>query len=154
MLLLGICSSSILENINYDLFVGWLRLQLFDSVAFVRGFDTVTYLRDNFLYCSLSENQSLLKMPPWINIWLILAMLLSMSLHFLILEVPFLAVCKFQILSMGKRLCILCCGVCFAESFSNYTLEFGGVVCSDQDLSASALIRRNAQVCVASIYGR
>jgi len=38
---------------------------------------------------SLSENQSLLKMPPWTNIWLMLAILLSMSLHFMILYVPF-----------------------------------------------------------------
>jgi Ca2+ transporting ATPase len=37
---------------------------------------------------SLSENQSLVKMPPWINIWLVLAICLSMSLHFMILYVP------------------------------------------------------------------
>jgi len=42
---------------------------------------------------SLSENQSLVVMPPWWNIWLVGAVVLSMSLHFLILEVPFLAVC-------------------------------------------------------------
>ncbi|XP_053702788.1 sarcoplasmic/endoplasmic reticulum calcium ATPase 3 isoform X1 [Synchiropus splendidus] len=36
---------------------------------------------------SLSENQSLLRMPPWVNIWLLGAMILSMSLHFLILYV-------------------------------------------------------------------
>lgn len=37
---------------------------------------------------SLSENQSLIAMPPWVNIWLILAMTLSMSLHFMVLYVP------------------------------------------------------------------
>ncbi|KAL4660344.1 sarcoplasmic/endoplasmic reticulum calcium ATPase 2 [Arapaima gigas] len=36
---------------------------------------------------SLSENQSLLRMPPWENIWLLGAICLSMSLHFLILYV-------------------------------------------------------------------
>jgi Ca2+ transporting ATPase len=36
---------------------------------------------------SLSENQSILKMPPWTNIWLCAAIALSMSLHFLILYV-------------------------------------------------------------------
>ncbi|XP_067915936.1 sarcoplasmic/endoplasmic reticulum calcium ATPase 2-like [Heterodontus francisci] len=36
---------------------------------------------------SLSENQSLLKMPPWVNIWLLGAICLSMALHFLILYV-------------------------------------------------------------------
>nr|UYL70873.1 Atp2a [Platynereis dumerilii] len=39
---------------------------------------------------SLSENQSLVHMPPWANLWLLGAMVLSMSLHFLILEVEFL----------------------------------------------------------------
>merc|ERR1719369_2435297 len=41
---------------------------------------------------SLSENQSLLVMPPWVNIWLLLAMALSFSLHFMILYVDFLNV--------------------------------------------------------------
>ena len=46
---------------------------------------------------SISENQSLMLMPPWYNKWLLGAMILSMSLHFLILEVDFLAVssCNF-----------------------------------------------------------
>jgi Ca2+ transporting ATPase len=34
---------------------------------------------------SLSENQSLIVMPPTCNIWLLLAMALSFSLHFMIL---------------------------------------------------------------------
>jgi len=40
---------------------------------------------------SISENQSLLVMPPWANKFLISAMVLSMGLHFMILEVDFLA---------------------------------------------------------------
>ncbi|TRY59844.1 hypothetical protein DNTS_035265 [Danionella cerebrum] len=36
---------------------------------------------------SLSENQSLLRMPPWSNLWLVGAMTLSMSLHFMIIYV-------------------------------------------------------------------
>merc|ERR1712002_1028402 len=36
---------------------------------------------------SLSENQSLIRMPPWSNLWLIAAMTLSMSLHFMIIYV-------------------------------------------------------------------
>ncbi|KAJ6656703.1 hypothetical protein lerEdw1_003590 [Lerista edwardsae] len=39
------------------------------------------------LSCSLSENQSLLRMPPWENVWLLGSICLSMSLHFLILYV-------------------------------------------------------------------
>ncbi|XP_078491542.1 sarcoplasmic/endoplasmic reticulum calcium ATPase 1-like [Ciona intestinalis] len=36
---------------------------------------------------SVSENQSLLRMPPWQNVWLIGAIVLSLSLHFVILHV-------------------------------------------------------------------
>lgn len=43
---------------------------------------------------SLSENQSLFIMQPWKNIWLVLAVALSMVQHFTILHVPFLAVSR------------------------------------------------------------
>ncbi|NWZ94273.1 AT2A3 ATPase, partial [Nesospiza acunhae] len=36
---------------------------------------------------SVSENQSLLRMPPWLNIWLLGAIIMSMALHFFILYV-------------------------------------------------------------------
>ena len=39
----------------------------------------------------MSENQSLLKMPPWTNVWLCAAIALSMSLHFVILYVDILS---------------------------------------------------------------
>ncbi|KAG0497136.1 hypothetical protein HPP92_001827 [Vanilla planifolia] len=40
---------------------------------------------------ALSEENSLLRMPPWTNPWLLVAMVVSLSLHALILYVPFLA---------------------------------------------------------------
>lgn len=40
---------------------------------------------------ALSEDGSLMTMPPWVNPWLLLAMSVSFGLHFLILYVPFLA---------------------------------------------------------------
>lgn len=40
---------------------------------------------------ALSEDTSLLVMPPWVNPYLLLAMSVSFGLHFLILYVPFLA---------------------------------------------------------------
>lgn len=49
---------------------------------------------------SLSENQSLLKMPPWSNPWLVGAICLSMALHFLILYVDPLPV-SMRVLSVG-----------------------------------------------------
>ncbi|CAL4116802.1 unnamed protein product [Meganyctiphanes norvegica] len=49
---------------------------------------------------SLSENQSLLVMPPWINPWLLGAMTLSFSLHFVILYVDVLAM-VFQVTDLS-----------------------------------------------------
>jgi len=40
---------------------------------------------------SLSENQSLLVMPPWTNMWLMASIGLSMTLHFVILYVDILS---------------------------------------------------------------
>merc|ERR1712185_636136 len=40
---------------------------------------------------ALSEDDSLLQMPPWANPWLLLAMVVSFGLHFVILYVPVLA---------------------------------------------------------------
>jgi Ca2+-transporting ATPase len=40
---------------------------------------------------ALSEDGSLMTMPPWVNPWLLAAMSLSFVLHFLILYIPFLA---------------------------------------------------------------
>ncbi|KAA0196236.1 Calcium-transporting ATPase [Fasciolopsis buskii] len=45
----------------------------------------IIFLRNS--YFSLSENQSLLAMPPWRNIWLVMAITLSMVLHFAILYI-------------------------------------------------------------------
>lgn len=40
---------------------------------------------------ALSEDNSLVRMPPWRNPWLLVAMTVSLGLHCLILYVPFLA---------------------------------------------------------------
>jgi len=40
---------------------------------------------------ALSEDSSLLEMPPWANPWLLVAMAFSIGLHFVILYVPVLA---------------------------------------------------------------
>ncbi|XP_032396217.1 sarcoplasmic/endoplasmic reticulum calcium ATPase 2 [Etheostoma spectabile] len=57
---------------------------------------------------SVSENQSLVRMPPWDNVWLLGAICLSMSLHFLILYVEPLPII-FQItpLNMTQWLMVL-----------------------------------------------
>lgn len=49
---------------------------------------------------SLSENQSLVVMPPWVNLWLLAAMALSMTLHFIILYVEILGT-VFQVMPLS-----------------------------------------------------
>ncbi|XP_068161225.1 ATPase sarcoplasmic/endoplasmic reticulum Ca2+ transporting 1, like isoform X3 [Antennarius striatus] len=57
---------------------------------------------------SLSENQSLLRMPPWSNFWLLAAMTLSMSLHFMIIYVdPLPMIFKLKHLSLDQWLMVL-----------------------------------------------
>ena len=40
---------------------------------------------------AISEDGSLLQVPPWVNPWLLLAMAVSFGLHFVILYIPVLA---------------------------------------------------------------
>ncbi|XP_071318095.1 ATPase sarcoplasmic/endoplasmic reticulum Ca2+ transporting 1, like isoform X3 [Trachinotus anak] len=57
---------------------------------------------------SLSENQSLVRMPPWSNFWLLAAMTLSMSLHFMIIYVdPLPMIFKLTHLSVEQWLMVL-----------------------------------------------
>merc|ERR1712223_461081 len=57
---------------------------------------------------SVSENQSLLVMPPWINMYLIMAMALSFSLHFMILYVDvFNVVFNISALSFDQWMVVL-----------------------------------------------
>ncbi|MCJ8738191.1 hypothetical protein PDJAM_G00032630 [Pangasius djambal] len=57
---------------------------------------------------SLSENQSLIRMPPWSNGWLLAAMTLSMSLHFMIIYVdPLPLVFKLTHLNVEQWLVVL-----------------------------------------------
>ncbi|XP_078063977.1 sarcoplasmic/endoplasmic reticulum calcium ATPase 1-like [Mustelus asterias] len=57
---------------------------------------------------SLSENQSLLRMPPWLNGWLLGAICLSMSLHFFILYVdPMPLIFKLTHLTFTQWLIVL-----------------------------------------------
>ncbi|XP_041095453.1 sarcoplasmic/endoplasmic reticulum calcium ATPase 1-like isoform X1 [Polyodon spathula] len=57
---------------------------------------------------SLSENQSLLRMPPWVNCWLLGSICLSMSLHFLILYVdPLPMIFKLTQLTLTQWIVVL-----------------------------------------------
>ena len=68
---------------------------------------------------SLSENESLLRLPVWKNPFLVAAVALSMALHFMILYVPFFTVST-RILLKPFAAALLAPGanlltVCFAQ---------------------------------------
>merc|ERR1712223_468068 len=57
---------------------------------------------------SVSENQSIVRMPPWLNIWLMGAFFLSLGLHFMILYVPpFSTIFQVTDLNAEEWICVL-----------------------------------------------
>ncbi|KAK6935949.1 Cation-transporting P-type ATPase, C-terminal [Dillenia turbinata] len=74
---------------------------------------------------ALSEDGSLLTMPPWVNPWLLLAMSVSFGLHFLILYVPFLAQ-VFGIVPLSSNEWLLVLAVAFPVIFIDEVLKFVG----------------------------
>ncbi|KAL5546268.1 hypothetical protein UlMin_005955 [Ulmus minor] len=74
---------------------------------------------------ALSEDGSLLTMPPWVNPWLLVAMSLSFGLHFLILYVPFLAQ-VFSIVPLSFNECLLVLAVALPVILIDEVLKFVG----------------------------
>nr|CAG4638242.1 EOG090X00V6 [Cyclestheria hislopi] len=72
---------------------------------------------------SLSENQSLIVMPPWSNIWLISAIALSMTLHFIILYVEILST-VFQICPLNVEEWIAVLKISFPVILLDELLKF------------------------------
>ncbi|KAK4408878.1 Calcium-transporting ATPase 4, endoplasmic reticulum-type [Sesamum angolense] len=74
---------------------------------------------------ALSEDGSLFSMPPWANLWLLLAMSVSFGLHFLILYVPFLAQI-FGIVPLSLNEWLLVLAVAFPVILIDEVLKFVG----------------------------
>lgn len=74
---------------------------------------------------ALSEDGSLVTMPPWVNPWLLLAMSISFGLHFLILYVPFLAQI-FGIVPLSLNEWLLVVAVAFPVILIDEVLKFIG----------------------------
>ncbi|XP_053649774.1 calcium-transporting ATPase sarcoplasmic/endoplasmic reticulum type isoform X1 [Cherax quadricarinatus] len=72
---------------------------------------------------SLSENQSLLVMPPWVNFWLLAAMALSMTLHFIILYIDILST-VFQVMPLSVPQWIAVLKISFPVLLLDETLKF------------------------------
>lgn len=74
---------------------------------------------------ALSEDGSLVTMPPWVNPWLLIAMSVSFGLHFLILYVPFLAQI-FGIVPLSLNEWLLVLAVAFPVILIDEVLKFVG----------------------------
>ena len=74
---------------------------------------------------AISEDISLIVMPPWINPWLILAMFSSFALHFLILYVPALATI-FSIVPLDLNEWLLVCAAASPVWLIDEILKFIG----------------------------
>ena len=87
---------------------------------------------------ALSEDGSLLSMPPWVNPWLLVAMSVSFGLHFLILYVPFLAQ-VFGIVPLSLNEWLLVLAVAFPVILIDEVLKFVGRWTSRSYMSGSKL---------------
>jgi Ca2+-transporting ATPase len=74
---------------------------------------------------ALSEDGSLLSMPPWSNPWLLLAMVVSVGLHCVILYVPFLADI-FSIVPLSVNEWVLVWGLSLPVILIDEVLKFFG----------------------------
>ncbi|KAF5940786.1 hypothetical protein HYC85_021953 [Camellia sinensis] len=130
----GQCSSW--ENFTVSPFTAGTQVFSFDNNPcdyFKRGKMKATTLSLSVLVAiemfnslnALSEDTSLLTMPPWVNPWLLLAMSISFSLHFLILYVPFLAH-VFGIVPLNLNEWILVLAVALPVILIDETLKFMG----------------------------
>lgn len=79
---------------------------------------------------ALSEDGSLVTMPPWVNPWLLLAMAVSFGLHFVILYVPFLAQ-VFGIVPLSLNEWLLVLAVSLPVILIDEVLKFVGRITSD-----------------------
>ncbi|XP_048324160.2 calcium-transporting ATPase 1, endoplasmic reticulum-type [Ziziphus jujuba] len=86
---------------------------------------------------ALSEDGSLLTMPPWVNPWLLLAMSVSFGLHFLILYVPFLAQ-VFNIVPLSLNEWLLVLAVAFPVILIDEMLKFVGRCTSGLQFSGAS----------------
>lgn len=83
---------------------------------------------------ALSEDGSLLTMPPWVNPWLLVAMSVSFGLHFLILYLPFLAQ-VFGIVPLSFNEWLLVLAVAFPVILIDEVLKFIGRCTSQSQTS-------------------
>ncbi|CAN1145836.1 Calcium-transporting ATPase 4, endoplasmic reticulum-type [Linum perenne] len=93
---------------------------------------------------ALSEDGSLVTMPPWVNPFLLLAMAVSFGLHFLILYVPFLAQI-FGIVPLSLNEWLLVVAVAFPVILIDEVLKFIGRCTSSSRHSRSSSSKQKSE---------
>ena len=93
---------------------------------------------------ALSQDGSLLTMPPWVNPWLLLAMSVSFGLHFLILYVPFLAQ-VFSIVPLSFNEWLLVLVVAFPVIIIDEILKFVGRCTSGSQTSRARTSKQKSE---------
>ncbi|CAL1403220.1 unnamed protein product [Linum trigynum] len=93
---------------------------------------------------ALSEDGSLLTMPPWVNPFLLLAMAVSFALHFLILYVPILAQI-FGIVPLSLNEWLLVVAVAFPVILIDEVLKFVGRCTSQSRHSRSTSSKQKSE---------
>lgn len=105
---------------------------------------------------SLSENQSLVSMPPWSNMWLIGSMALSFTLHFVILYVEVLSVsATHKAIQFPKRTTSISDAWMSRLSLGRIPSDAvgpGGVDNGDEVLDTRRVAGRGAEVCGPEDY--
>ena len=82
---------------------------------------------------ALSEDNSLLVMPPWINLWLILAIIGSILSHMFILYVPFMNTI-FGIAPLNYTEWMLVLAFSFPVILIDEVLKFFGRIMNEKEL--------------------
>ncbi|KAL4587624.1 hypothetical protein LXL04_000496 [Taraxacum kok-saghyz] len=93
---------------------------------------------------ALSEDESLLTMPPWVNPWLLLAMSVSFGLHFLILYVPVLAK-VFGIVPLSLNEWMLVLAVALPVILIDEVLKFVGRLTHGSEKTSPTRLKRKTE---------
>ena len=120
---------------------------------------TVLVVIEMFNACNaISEDISLVVMPPWINPWLMLAMASSFGLHFVILYVPALArVFSIVPLDVNEWLLVLACASpvwLIDEALPSFTEETSSPSGSDRAVTVARETRRRISPVTITISER
>lgn len=98
---------------------------------------------------SLAENESLFSMPPWRNMYLVYAIALSMSLHFVILYVPFFSVRPFPPFTFSPNADFITVG---SDTVRHHPVELGRMESRTSPQCTRHRDRRSVQIVERTLH--